>query len=94
MANLSNQAIEKFKKFFHGNDELHEKAAYLACRWLDEKDYEDIREYQKVLEKLVPDYVTITKMTRRPFGFRFMIDGREFFYKVFADGRCTAGLVK
>jgi hypothetical protein len=39
----------------------------LASRWRDEHEYEDINEYQKVLQKALPA-LTIVKMTKRPFG--------------------------
>ncbi|MEF9983752.1 MAG: hypothetical protein RR806_07495 [Oscillospiraceae bacterium] len=45
------------------------KTANLFCnlyeRWQDEKDYEDIAEYLKVIQKSIPEAIKITK---RPFS--------------------------
>jgi len=38
-------------------------------RWQDEKEYEDIRDYQGVLQEKLGELCVIKKMTRRPFGF-------------------------
>lgn len=40
----------------------------LYWRWLDEKKYEDINEYGKVLSEKLGFAVT---MTKKPFGFKF-----------------------
>jgi hypothetical protein len=66
----------------------------LSCRWADEHEYEDIREYQAVIEKhLDTTGVTgfaITAMRRRPFGFSatyknavyvFTAGARDYKYK-------------
>jgi hypothetical protein len=50
----------------------------LYCRWLDEREYEDIQDYRKVLQDAIDGSTVpakITKMLKRPFGFRFVIDG-------------------
>jgi len=43
--------------------------ANLAWRWDDEKDYEDFNDYIMAIKKRIP--LTITKVTKRPFGFKF-----------------------
>jgi len=54
-------------------------AASLYGRWLDEKDYEDINDYLPVVVKTADEFgVSIVKMTKRPFGFHFSVDGRTF----------------
>jgi hypothetical protein len=54
-------------------DDLAETMDYLAMRWADEFGYEDIADYQTFVEKAVRKLkvkgFTITKMTKRPFGF-------------------------
>jgi len=44
----------------------------LYSRWLDEKEYEDIRDYGKVIKKLVGK--GFRKMTKKPFGFTYDLD--------------------
>ena len=52
---------------------------YLKSRWLEEKEYEDIRDYQKRLDPIAKECgVVITKMTKRPFGCEFTVDGKTF----------------
>ena len=53
----------------------------LMCRWQDEKEYEDINDYQKVLESEMPQGWKIKKMTKRPFGFHFTI-GTDAVYAI------------
>jgi hypothetical protein len=51
----------------------------LYCRWLDEKDHEDVNDYLPIIAEVGADHgVTIVKMTKRPFGFHFAVDGRTF----------------
>ena len=45
----------------------------LAYRWKDEKKYEDIKDYQKVIVPKLPLGWTLIKMTTKPFGFQFKI---------------------
>lgn len=55
----------------------------LAERWADEKEHEDIAAYAAVLQKSLPKRFVISKMTKRPFGFKFNI-GTDAFYSVTA----------
>ena len=51
----------------------------LYIRWQDEKEYEDINNYQKPLQKLADACkVRITKMTKRPFGCQFAVGDKVF----------------
>ena len=53
-------------------DDAYELIGELYGRWLDEKDYEDIYDYRAPLAKIAEKHgVTITKMTKKPFGFAF-----------------------
>lgn len=59
---------------------------YLHWRWMDEKEFEDINDYQKPLNPIAEKFgVKITKMHKRPFGFTFEVDGRT--YRVKSTGR-------
>jgi hypothetical protein len=54
---------------------------HLAARWFDEKEYEDITDYQKALEPLAASMsipTKLVKMTKRPFGVVFEIGNRQF----------------
>lgn len=55
----------------------------LRDRWADEKEYEDIKDYQEVVQKLIVNY-PILKMSKAPFGFVINVQGRKihFFVKV------------
>lgn len=62
----------------------------LACRWQDEKDYEDLNEYQARLQTEATKFgVTITKMQQRPFGCEFTVDGKTFVYTAKMNGEIS-----
>ena len=49
----------------------------LYSRWLDEKDYEDINDYALPIKAIIEPLATLTKMTKRPFGFEFTLPCAE-----------------
>lgn len=52
---------------------------YLAQRWQDEREYENIQEYKDLLQKMANRFgVTVTRMTKRPFGCEFEVDSRTY----------------
>lgn len=51
---------------------------YLVGRWADEREYEDLAEYQPHLTALAPEGVIVTGMVRRPFGCTFTAAGSSF----------------
>ena len=78
---------------FNQNEIETVKAAYntilplmvnLYGRWLDEREYEDINEYATPIKNNLPDGVTLVKMSKRPFGFIFTVDGssNEYRFKI------------
>jgi hypothetical protein len=56
----------------------------LAARWSDEHEFEDINTYAAPLQKLLPTGARITRMTRRPFGFKGTHPAGAFTVKVTA----------
>ena len=59
--------------------------SYLYERWQDEKEYENIKDYQKLLDSIAqPCGVVIIKMNKRPFGCNFTVDGKTFAIKMTA----------
>lgn len=75
--------------FFH---KALDRMGYLASRWMDESQYEDINDYRANLITFVATNnlgVTITKMVKRPFGCEFTVDGQpqRYRYTVKANGR-------
>ncbi len=54
----------------------------LYGRWLDEQEYEDIKDYGDVIKKTLPEGLTMLKMTKRPFGFQ--CEAPEFPARMFA----------
>lgn len=66
---------QKASSFYTGVQDL---VVALACRWLDECKYEDIKEYQDRLQKEADKFgVKITSMKKRPFGCLFVVVGAE-----------------
>lgn len=59
-------------------------------RWSDEHEYEDIAEYRPPIEKALPAGVSISTMTKRPFGFTFKVEGFEATYAMYATARMVA----
>ncbi len=63
-------------KFYHDIEEL---VANLWCRWQDEKAYEDIADYGKVIAKEVEAIGGVFgAMKKRPFGFTYKLGGAEY----------------
>ncbi len=57
-----------------------ETLADLIGRWADEKEFEDIKDYQKPLNPIAEQAgVTITKMTAKPFGCQFTTPNGKLF---------------
>lgn len=47
-------------------------------RWLDEREFESIADYQKVLASAIRKVTAaakVTKMTKRPFGYEYTLGG-------------------
>lgn len=61
---------------------MKETLLRLHMRWLDEKEYEDFADYEKVMrekfDSLPADYgVTFVKGSKRPFGLVFAWNGEQ-----------------
>ncbi len=54
-----------------------DKLDYLYRRWGDEKEYEDFKDYEMVMRRLVQSPIKFIKATKRPFGFTVLVIGRE-----------------
>lgn len=72
-------------------DDVLESMGYLYSRWQDEKQYEDFEEYKKVMIKNLEPFegFTLTKATKRPFGFQFTI-GNGALYAVEVNSRSSS----
>lgn len=67
---------EKITKFYKA---IGQRLVNLSERWQDEKGYEDIKEYQKVLQTEAMKFgITLTGMTSRPFGCVFVDGGNKY----------------
>lgn len=76
--------ITKARQFYN---EAANLITTLAGRWLDEKDYEDIKSYQIPLNPIaVRCGITIERMTARPFGCLFSAEGKTYKLYVTASG--------
>lgn len=57
--------------------------ANLAGRWADESQYEDINDYKAVLDPhVIAAGGQILRMFKRPFGFRFCLNGSLYDVKM------------
>jgi len=71
-----NQPSKNAAGFFN---ESIDKLGYLYNRWQDEMEYEDIKDYQLPLNPIAKKFgVTILKMTKKPFGCDFTVDGETY----------------
>jgi len=52
-----------FSKFF----------CYLYSRWQDEREFENLDDYKKVIQERLPEEFQVTSMSNRPFEFRFKL---------------------
>ena len=69
-----NQPSKNAAGFFN---ESIDQLGYLYNRWLDEMEYEDIKDYQLPLNQIAKRFgVTILKMNKKPFGCDFTVDGK------------------
>lgn len=57
-------------------------------RWKDEKEYEDFSEYEEVMKKKADEIseITFIKATKRPFGFKFKNQNRDYQVSITAKG--------
>lgn len=63
-------------KFYN---DAEEQMTYLAGRWQDEKDYEDLNDYMKPLQLIAERAgVELISMTSSPFGVNFRVGDRRF----------------
>lgn len=70
---MSNELVQKeIKDIF---SQCGDRICYLYERWQDEKEYENIEDYKKNLQELLVSH-TIIRMTKRPFGFTTLIQGK------------------
>ena len=66
------ECLARINSMFHGIQDLLEQ---LYDRWRDEREYEDIKDYQKVLAEKLPEGFTMIRATKRPFGFQVSVEG-------------------
>lgn len=60
-------------------NDLYQTAVNAYSRWLDEKEYEDIADYQPIFDSIIEGHGgTITRMLKSPFGFKFVLGDKTF----------------
>ena len=70
------EAEQKAVNFYN---DAESTISYLAQRWSDEKEYENIDDYKKPLEEMAEKSgVKIQKMIKKPFGCLFSVENQEF----------------
>jgi hypothetical protein len=74
MTPSSQKTIKTIDAMFD-NVKFHTFVVNLANRWSDEKEYEDIQKYEDAIYDILPNGIKIIKMTKRPFGFHFSVEG-------------------
>ncbi len=62
--------------------QLTNKMAYLYDRWIDEREYEDFKDYANFMQKEAEniDGVKFIKATKMPFGFKFEFNSKKFHF--------------
>ena len=75
--------LKKINEFFARIEPL---ILNLYSRWHDEKEYENINDYEDVIHKTMPLGFSIIKMSKRPFGFTFDI-GTGAVYQIKTNGK-------
>jgi hypothetical protein len=87
---LSDETKKTVQSIFLGMETV---LSNLWCRWQDEKEYEDWRDYAKAIDLQFTEVISklgligkakIVKATKRPMGFIFNLDGWEFHVKMTA----------
>jgi hypothetical protein len=73
------------------NERVCDAMFNLYLRWLDECDYEDIKDYGAAIANVVgSEYkgcnIVLTKCCKRPFGFHLSIDGENLHIFVKREG--------
>lgn len=76
------------------NESLTGLISYLAGRWADEKEYEDLEDYANKIRSMLPAEASLTKMTSRPFGFFLTVGDLTAKFSLTARGLYTLELVK
>jgi hypothetical protein len=60
--------------------EVVDIVANLYGRWLDEKEFEDLEDYKKPLQKFAKKHgIKIVGVSKRPWGFKFTEGEKEYF---------------
>ena len=80
---ISKESAEKIKKLY---SDLQTLLVMLYERWLDESEYEDIKDYSVNIVPMVSDVgAKFVKMNKRPFGFDFVLEGH--LYRFYVNSR-------
>jgi hypothetical protein len=87
----SQEAHEAAKKIWQETGEL---VARLCSRWLDERGYENLNDYQTVLApEIAKRGGELISMISRPFGYRFKVGIYFYVAKMTAGGKYTLARV-
>jgi hypothetical protein len=71
----------KMEEILH-DKKFNDTIANLAFRWMDEKEYEDFKDYEKVMKEKVETFgVKFIKGSKRPFG--FVVEFKEVAYQFY-----------
>ena len=69
--------------------EITKQLEYLHDRWLDEREYEDFKEYITLMQKMITDRGwKFLKLTKRPFAVFFEAD--KYSYMLYTTNSKTA----
>lgn len=81
------QSIKEQANKLFNNKKLETTLANLQARWRDEGQYEDFKDYEKVLKPIVEKLgATFVKGVKRPFGFECIIDEMHYTLSLSASG--------
>lgn len=68
-------------------DSVIDRVAQLACRWQDEKEFEDWADYVTELKKLVPSDCAFVRAQKSKFGFIFKLNENGGLYRIYCGAR-------
>lgn len=76
-------------------DDAAQMLGNLRGRWADESQYEDIKDYAVLLQRILDRHnCQITKMTTKPFGFQFEHQKLKYYMTCSLRGDVKAGYIQ
>lgn len=89
--------IQEIAKEVVNNEKIFNRLIYLYCRWQDEKQYEDFKDYEENLRALIketfPD-LKVYQVTKQPFGFKVAFEDVKLHFRLKQNNTTTSFVVQ